>query len=128
MIRDALAMMGASTPDELRQRWKDLVASGQVDAERLQPLKVTLDAYVNHGRWVCDCVCNGGIACSPDMTDGACLDCGCIFAIRFPAPKVRREGETALGPRPVPQRNWYPSTETPARLRAETELLTGVVH
>ena len=32
-------------------------------------------AYVNHGRWVVDCVCNGAGLTSPEFKMTCCFDC-----------------------------------------------------
>ena len=35
-----------------------------------------IDAYINHGRWVVNCECNGGGLTSPTFKVSCCFDCG----------------------------------------------------
>jgi len=75
-----------------------------------------LAPYVNEGRWVADCTCNGGIACQKGILAGCCLDCGTIYPIGWPGGEP--EIEEALRPRPPDRRNWLPG-EPVALLLAE---------
>jgi hypothetical protein len=77
----------------------------------------TLDAYVSDGRWVADCPCRGGIVASREMAEAACLDCGTVYAIRFPENAGEIEAVLLARPRKENQ-NWRPG-ETLADLRSE---------
>lgn len=43
-----------------------------------------VDAYVNHGRWVADCPCNGAERVAPGE-DMECGGCGAASPVKFPA-------------------------------------------
>jgi hypothetical protein len=73
-------------------------------------------AYVNHGRWIVHCVCNGA-----ELLDGKtmlCGSCGMTSPVKLPGPKTREKIEAALARRPVLYQNWVPG-ETPAELWAQ---------
>jgi len=83
-----------------------------------QPDGRTLNAYVNHSRWVADCpVCNGGLAVNPDMPSGCCLDCGTVYTIRFPTDPDAVERTLCERPN-LTNRNWQPG-ETVDKLISE---------
>lgn len=64
------------------------------------------DAYINHGRWVMDCVCNGAGLTSLALGISCCFDCGRVFtAIRFPRNAKRIEGLLLARPA-LDSRNW----------------------
>lgn len=136
MIRDARHIYGGTTPDEVRQTWRILLARINQDryGRGLDRLDLVDDdrplvAYVNHGRWVADCPeCGGGIGAWVEMADAACLDCAHVYRITFPTVKRRKAGEALLDVRREPKhRNWRPDAEDVARLRTENELLEGVL-
>lgn len=82
----------------------------------------TIRAYVNHGRWVADCLCKSGIAVTPNRLRATCLECGRDYAVMFPAEGDRLAIEGSLLERPRPEnRNWLPS-EKPADLEAENRI------
>ena len=68
-------------------------------------------AYVNHGRWVADCVrefCNNAMRLEPRQAAYRCSNCGLDAAIEWPADAD--EIWRVLERRPVPQtRNWFPA-------------------
>jgi hypothetical protein len=66
-----------------------------------------IDAYVNHGRWVADCACNGAELVAPDQ-EMVCGSCGARNTVTFPGPKTREKIEAALKVRPPLRQNWYP--------------------
>lgn len=81
-------------------------------------------AYVNHGRWVADCPeCGGGILVrivpSERVDRTTCRDCGSEVGIVRPDDEVVAAGEDVLSRRRPENRNWDPSRETVADLKAE---------
>lgn len=63
-------------------------------------------AYINHGRWVADCVCNGS-----ELIDGpvmVCGSCGMETPVKYPGPKTRKRIEDALSVRNQRLQNWHP--------------------
>ena len=75
----------------------------------------TVDAYVNHGRWVASCVCLGAELAFGELM--VCASCG--VASRIEWPDNRDEIETVLSKRPdALTRNWWPH-ETVEMLKAE---------
>tara|TARA_B100000949_G_scaffold11685_1_gene8927 strand:- start:4270 stop:4548 length:279 start_codon:yes stop_codon:yes gene_type:complete len=76
------------------------------------------DAYINHGRWVVDCTCNGAGLTSPAFGLTCCFDCGSVYtSVVFPSD--HEEIESALMTRTdETTRNWR--GETVAQLRSET--------
>lgn len=78
-------------------------------------------AYLNHGRWVCDCPeCNSAEVVDPASTDFVCREqfggCGYRAKIQFPADLGAISDVT--GVRPQVNRNWRPG-ETLVDLRLE---------
>lgn len=67
----------------------------------------TIDAYVNHGRWVADCVCNGAELVVPNQ-EMLCGSCGTRNTVKFPGPKTRTKIEAALLQREARNQNWHP--------------------
>ena len=68
-------------------------------------------AYVNHGRWIADCVrpyCANAEQLAPGAGTFHCTNCQQLAAIEWPADV---DGITdALARRPVPNtRNWFPA-------------------
>jgi hypothetical protein len=79
-----------------------------------------LKAYVNHGRWVADCPCGGGIACGPDSPDAVCYDCRTERNISFPSASRIATATELLSARPLKHQNWRPDQgESVTELRAE---------
>lgn len=76
----------------------------------------TVTAYINHGRWVADCVCNGAELVAPGLPM-VCGSCGAEHKVKFPGPKARADVEKALGVRDGRHQNW--KGETVAELVAE---------
>jgi hypothetical protein len=77
-----------------------------------------VDAYINHGRWVVDCVCNGAGLTSPDFGVTCCFDCGRVYtSVVFP--RNRKKIEVVLLERKdKEQRNWKVG-ETLTNLKSE---------
>ena len=75
-----------------------------------------LVAYVNHGRWVADCIfCRQGLALSRGeqevplefiFTDGPCPNCGMLVHPVFPAAADLIDAALSVRPFKV-VRNWY---------------------
>ena len=65
-----------------------------------------VEAYINHGRWVVDCSCNGAGLTAPDFKLSCCFDCGRIYTtVKFP--EQRKEIEKILvARRDKVRRNW----------------------
>lgn len=77
--------------------------------------------HVSDGRWCADCpACAGGMACSPEMPDACCFDCGRVWAIDWPPARVLAAGVELLEQRPDERnRHWRPLDESPIELRRE---------
>jgi hypothetical protein len=114
-IRDFRSVLNAQDVDELKRR----VESAGKSARRS---KRTLAGYVNHGRWVTDCLCGSGVACAPDCDECVCLECGTVYGVKFPGAKAVAAATKALVSRPMSKRNWTPEEETPRDLAAENAL------
>lgn len=71
---------------------------------------VPMRAYVNHGRWVADCVrpyCGGAELLRPGQPAVWCSNCRLVAPVEWP--RQAQQIWEALQARPVPQvRNWYP--------------------
>ena len=67
----------------------------------------TVDAYVNHGRWVADCVCNGAEIVGPGL-EMVCGSCGARNTVTFPGPQTRDQIEAVLSRREPYNQNWNP--------------------
>jgi len=67
-------------------------------------------AYVNHGRWVVNCECNGAGLTDRKMKITCCFDCGRVYtSVTFP--KHASQIEKVLLERPDPaSRNWSGET------------------
>jgi|TARA_R110000824_G_scaffold132891_1_gene295458 hypothetical protein len=77
-----------------------------------------VSAYVNHGRWVVDCACNGAGLTAPEFGLACCFDCGRVYT-KVVFPKDRKQIEGALLVREDKEtRNWIPG-ESVASLRKE---------
>ncbi len=78
---------------------------------RILPFEIhdgaSIDAYVNHGRWVADCACNGAELVAPDQ-QMLCGSCGARNTVKFPPPKTKGKLETVLGARDPHSQNWSP--------------------
>jgi hypothetical protein len=80
---------------------------------------VPIRAYVNHGRWLADCVCGAGVAVDPAWDRAYCYDCLRIFRVTWPPDRKLAWIETILAARPLAQhQNWWP-TESVAQLARE---------
>lgn len=77
----------------------------------------TVDAYLNHGRWVADCPCNGAELVAPGL-EMVCGSCGAVHQVRFPKKSDRQKIEAACGKRPVLHQNWSPA-ESVGELEAQ---------
>lgn len=79
-----------------------------------------VDAYVNHGRWVVDCKCNGAGLTSPDFGMTCCFDCGRVYiAVNFPNNRKQIERVLLLR-KDTANRNWSHG-ETVEYLSIESE-------
>ncbi|HTR77174.1 MAG TPA: hypothetical protein VMH39_03660 [Gemmatimonadaceae bacterium] len=95
-------------------------AGGQRIPEAMS-LEHSVDAYVNHGRWVWDCPrCGAAQVASTDDPRAFCCEClnggDGWYPVMFPAD--RPAVEWLLGQRPEAFRNWYPG-ETVEKLQGE---------
>ena len=77
----------------------------------------TISAYVNRGRWVADCVCNGAelVTVGQEML---CGSCGARNTVKFPGSKTREEISRLLLRRDVFNQNWF-TDETVDELLAQ---------
>ncbi len=74
-------------------------------------------AYINLGRWVADCACNGGELVTPGEIM-LCGSCGRTHTVTFPGPKTKAKIEAVLGRRDPVFQNWLIG-ETVDELEAE---------
>lgn len=89
-----------------------------VAQQGLKPRQVpgSVFAYVNHGRWVADCLCGGAEL----VSEGEPMLCGSCGAIRQVVwPNNSSAIESALEDRPKENQNWY-TGETIAMLENES--------
>ncbi len=90
------------------ERILDSITDG---GRRLLPFEIhdggTIDAYVNHGRWVADCACNGAELVAPGQ-EMVCGSCGARNTVKFPSPKTRTDLDVVLSRREQFRQNWYP--------------------
>ncbi len=74
-------------------------------------------AYVNHGRWVADCACNGGELVAPNL-QMVCGSCGARNTVTFPDERTMTEIVRVLDVRSPLNQNWHPD-ETVSELLAQ---------
>jgi hypothetical protein len=133
LIMDQRHLYGGATVEGVEARWRRMIESGNAArADRQLPLLSlmetgkTVRAYVNHGRWVADCECGGGMGVWSENRRAACMDCGRVYGVEWPDPDIRRLAEEALLVRAkLANRNWDPASETVERLQTENVLLEG---
>ena len=78
----------------------------QQGEKSIQEIDTQQEAYVNHGRWVVDCECNGAGLTSPSFKVSCCFDCGRVYTnIKFPQ-QVKKIEETLLARYNQTSRNW----------------------
>lgn len=65
----------------------------------------TVEAYVNHGRWVADCPCGGAELVSSGV-DMICGSCGMTSPVKFPKQADQDRINGLLEKRPSPNQNW----------------------
>lgn len=107
---------------------KDIASYRRVHGSAMRGLErevfeVTTDvvAYINHGRWVVDCVCNGAGFTSPEFKVSCCFDCGRMYtSVIFPTQRKQIE-EVLLSRKEKETRNWIPG-ESVKSLRTESEV------
>lgn len=56
--------------------------------------------FVNDGRWVAECDCGAGLACSPGVPHATCPECGCHCDLDWPDEATRARIEQTLLERP----------------------------
>ena len=66
-----------------------------------------VQAYVNHGRWVADCACNGAELVAPGQ-EMVCGSCGARNTVKFPGAPTLTKIEAALSRREPYRQNWHP--------------------
>jgi len=127
MIRDQRTMLDGyphlTTVDHVRLAWACIAMQRGV---ALHDSPDTTTAYVSHGRWVADCpnplCCDEGAnaeAAWPENPHWACLRCGVVCAVEFPAPAVIAGADSILHRRKVAHRNWDPRRESLLDLQCE---------
>lgn len=106
-ILQADAIYGVPTPAALAAKfeahWAKLRKRGIQVAPTVSATPMV--AYIDHGRWLIQCVCGGGVGVHQDWPEARC-GCGAIYtAIVFP--DNRAAIEAALVVRPIMEsRNW----------------------
>jgi len=69
-------------------------------------IDIPREAYINHGRWVVDCTCNGAGLTSRSFGVACCFDCGRVYTeIVFPENVLAIE-LLLIGRMDPTQRNW----------------------
>ena len=68
--------------------------------------EVSVQARVNHDRWLADCECGAGIACDPTWPYGLCIECGRQTPIVWPDKDTRQRIGDLLTPRKATRRSW----------------------
>lgn len=91
--------MITATPD-MRRKVKDQLARHGIPETPADPVY----AYVNHGRWVADCHCNGAEVVAAGDQPMTCGSCGAVSPVVFPP--ERDEVERLLSARPLPNQHW----------------------
>jgi len=86
--------------------------------KKIVDVKGEILAYINQGRWVVNCDCNGGCLTSPKFGLACCFDCGRVFRnVGFPTNSGEIENEL-LKRKSLGNRNW--NGETVKTLETET--------
>ena len=68
------------------------------------------EAYINHGRWVVNCECNGAGLTSINFKVTCCFDCGRVYTnVTFPK-NAKKIEEALLLRREQTNRNWKGET------------------
>jgi hypothetical protein len=98
--------------DRTRNRIAKALASNNTPTRRNRK---QVAAYINHGRWVADCPCNGAELVGPGE-DMVCGSCGTISSVDFP--DTAADIEKVLGLRDPYNQNWHPG-ETVDELTAQ---------
>lgn len=121
-------MLGCRSREDYARRQAQSVAAYRdrfEDGRRVHDGLEPVVAYVNHGRWVADCVeCAGGMAVDVHHGEARCFDCGAVYLSaqgRLVLPSDERTAwlDAVLGARPdVYTRNWMPG-ESWAAIAAE---------
>lgn len=82
---------------------------------------VTLEAFIQHGRWMTTCQCRVGMLTSPAIPIACCSWCGAVYHdVTFPAD--REQIEQALLDRPHRESQSWKPPETLADLLLENEV------
>lgn len=86
-----------------------------------RPRKEAVIAYVNHNRWIADCLnCPSAELVDPQFPVFYCTSCGGgPWSVQFPPPEERAAAEKLLLERPPAHRNWWPQRESIDDLAAE---------
>ena len=95
----------------------DIRAKALAGAYKTIRNRKTIYAYINQGRWVADCPCNGAEIVEPGE-DMLCGSCSMVSTVAFPDEKTRQQIETALLKRHPLKQNWTVE-ETVAELEAQ---------
>lgn len=126
-IQDQRHIYGGRTVAAVQSKWLEaLDALNRQRRERMldeiymADTGVAVPAYINHGRWVAECVCGGGMGAWRENPVAACMDCGRIYGVEWPSDDDQIEAERLLLERPRPEnRNWVPWQETVEHLSVE---------
>lgn len=95
-------------------------------------------AFVNDSRWLIECDCGAGVACSPALQHTTCPDCGARYDVVWPDVQVQARIEATLLERParlpktvdisrkIAARCWTPEQDIET-LEAETAALKAAL-
>lgn len=114
MLKRAHHIYRVATPPQLDVKLRKHLAK---IGERPTTSTTELMPYVNHGRWVADCPCGGGMGAREDWPL-TCFDCGTVYPPPVFPPDAS-EAEAVLAERPAGARHWRPLVETVDDLRGE---------
>jgi len=122
--RAARAIVPASAIRAAAEAWRARHAAvGRTDYDTpLEEVATPIEAYVNEGRWLVDCVCRNGVPVTSTAADaeGVCFTCGTIWTrIVFP-PNVAQI-EAVLGARRWRRNQRWTPHETVEDLQREND-------
>lgn len=119
--------VAAQDAADMEQHWEQFL-SGQNPPKGIIDSGETVIPYINHSRWVVDCLhCLSSAGAWDRNPYACCLSCGHKYSVQWQPPKERAEIIRVLAARPAEHRNWTPQTgETVEDLIRQNILMLGV--
>ncbi|MFF4848009.1 hypothetical protein [Streptomyces sp. NPDC001194] len=93
-------------PAERVWRWYEHTTQRRVVPPAGMLIGATVQARINHGRWVADCLCGSAQVVTPGDPRFACPECGWGWA-RIVFPERVAEAEAAVTARAPHEQNWW---------------------